>query len=409
MWTVSMLKENAKAALKNFYWPAFLVSLIFILLTGAGSGSSGGGSGGSSDEFINEYYNNYSNSSDSSYDYGDYSSDDDYDYSYGYDDDIDSSFSQDDYEQIFNDMFSGFDDMLGDTSVSAVISVAIAVIIIVMIVALAYNIFFANPLTVGYNNFFLNARAGNAGVGELFSQFKHGHYMATVKNMFFLKLRLFLWSLLVLIPIGIGILIFAKSDSRDIMGSLVLSILIVIPLYIIALIPKWIKMYEYFLVPYITAENPNITPNRALEISSQTMKGEKMHCFGLQMSFIGWLILGGLAGSIFTAFLGVLLGSAATAAGMALIYPYLYATLAEFYCCMKEKAIATGISSRDELDGLYGRAANAQPFGQPMGYSDHQGYEPYQPTAPSQTSDNGLFGESRRDDNDDNYNGPEIK
>ena len=30
MWTVSMLKENAKAALKNFYWPAFLVSLIFI-------------------------------------------------------------------------------------------------------------------------------------------------------------------------------------------------------------------------------------------------------------------------------------------------------------------------------------------------------------------------------------------
>ena len=306
-------------------------------------------------------------------------------------------------------MFSGFGDMLGDTSVSAIISVAIAVIIIVMIVALAYNIFFANPLTVGYNNFFLNARTGNAGVGELFSQFKHGHYMATVKNMFFLKLRLFLWSLLVIIPIGIGILIFAKSDSRDIMGSLVLSILIIIPLYIIALIPKWIKMYEYFLVPYITAENPNITPNRALEISSQTMKGEKMHCFGLQMSFIGWLILGGLAGSIFTAFLGTLLGSAATAAGMALIYPYLYATLAEFYCCMKEKAIATGISSRDELDGLYGRAANAQPFGQPMGYSDHQGYEPYQPTAPSQPSDNGLFGESRRDDNDDNYNGPEIK
>ena len=397
-----MLKENAKAALKNFYWPAFLVSLIFILLTGTGSSSSGGGS---SDEFINEYYNNYSNSSDSSYDYGDYSSDDDYDYSYDYDDDdIDSSFSQDDYEQIFNDMFSGFSDMLGDTSVSAIISV-----IIVMIVTLAYNIFFANPLTVGYNNFFLNARTGNAGVGELFSQFKHGHYMATVKNMFFLKLRLFLWSLLVLIPIGIGILIFAKSDSRDIMGSLVLSNLIVIPLYIIALIPKWIKTYEYFLVPYITAENPNITPNRALEISSKTMKGEKMHCFGLQMSFIGWLILGGLAGSIFTAFLGVLLGSAATAAGMALIYPYLYATLAEFYCCMKEKAIATGISSRDELDGLYGRAANAQPFGQPMGYSDHQGYEPYQPTAPSQPADNGLFGESKRDDNDDNYNGPEIK
>lgn len=404
-----MLKENAKAALKNFYWPAFLVSLIFILLTGTGSSSSGGGS---SDEFINEYYNNYSNSSDSSYDYGDYSSDDDYDYSYDYDDDIDSSFSQDDYEQIFNDMFSGFGPDLYnslDTLLSAYLLLIIALLIIGMIIALAYRIFFANPLTVGYNNFFLNARTGNAGVGELFSQFRHGHYMATVKNMFFLKLRLFLWSLLVLIPIGIGILIFAKSDSRDIMGSLVLSILIVIPLYIIALIPKWIKKYEYFLVPYITAENPNITPNRAFEISSQTMKGEKMHCFGLQMSFIGWLILGGLAGSIFTAFLGVLLGSAATAAGMALIYPYLYATLAEFYCCMKEKAIATGISSRDELDGLYGRAANAQPFGQPMGYSDHQGYEPYQPTAPSQPADNGLFGESKRDDNDDNYNGPEIK
>lgn len=123
MWTVSMLKENAKAALKNFYWPAFLVSLIFILLTGTGSSSSGGGS---SDEFINEYYNNYSNSSDSSYDYGDYSSDDDYDYSYDYDDDdIDSSFSQDDYEQIFNDMFSGFGDMLAWASSSPSLSMVI--------------------------------------------------------------------------------------------------------------------------------------------------------------------------------------------------------------------------------------------------------------------------------------------
>lgn len=412
MWTVSMLKENAKAALKNFYWSAFLVSLIFILLTGAGSSSSGGGS---SDEFINEYYNNYNNSS--SYDYGDYSSDDVFDYSYGYDDDIDSAFSQDDYEQIFNDMFSGIDSMFGDTNVSTVMAVAAAIVIIIMIVALAYNIFFANPLTVGYNSFFLNARTGNASVGGLFSQFKRGYYMATVKNMFFMKLRLFLWSLLVLIPIGIGIAIFSTADSDNMLATLGLVLLVVMPLYFVALIPQLIKKYEYFLVPYITAENPNITPNRAFEISSQTMKGEKMHCFGLQLSFIGWLLLGGLAGSIFTAILGALLGSVATAAGIALIYPYLYATLAEFYCCMKEKAIATGIASRDELDGLYGRAANAQPFGQSDGYNEHQGFEPYQPTAPtfpaepSQPADNGLFGEAPKNDdsNNDGYNGPEIK
>lgn len=49
---------------------------------------------------------------------------------------------------------------------------------------------------------------------------------------------------------------------------------------------------------------------------------------------------------------------------------------------MKEKAIATGISSRDELDGLYGRAANAQPFGQPMGYSDHQATSHINPLLP---------------------------
>ena len=37
------------------------------------------------------------------------------------------------------------------------------------------------------------------------------------------------------------------------MGSLVLSILIVVPLYFVALIPQIIKKYEYFLVPYITS------------------------------------------------------------------------------------------------------------------------------------------------------------
>ena len=48
------------------------------------------------------------------------------------------------------------------------------------------------------------------------------------------------------------------------------------------------------MVPYILAENPGIETKRALELSKKMTDGEKFNIFLLQLSFIGWSILGAL-------------------------------------------------------------------------------------------------------------------
>lgn len=434
MWTISMLKENAKAALRNFYWPAFFVCLIVTVLTGGGTGSNTGAGSGSADVGdISGYFDQYNNDTYTDY-YDDY---DDYDDYYDDYDDYDNSYYDDfgndyDYDSgniagIFEDAFRDTEDFTG--MLGAVTAFVGAIVIIALIFGLLYSILFANPLKVGCNRFFLDARMGSASVGNLFSQFRNGCYGGSVKNMFIMQLKLFLWSLLVLIPVaGMAALLINYKTEEDLYTILGLMVLVFIPLMFIFLIPQIVKQYEYFLVPYITAENPSLDTKRVFEISRKTMKGEKMHCFGLHLSFIGWFMLGGIAGAVLVMVLGPIFGSVASAAGMSFIYPYYYATFAEFYCCMREKAMATGISDSFELNGIFGRAANAHPFPQQNYASQNGGYAPYQSTSENvnasgvyppvnnETQDSGLFGENKtislekpEKHDDDDYQGPEIK
>lgn len=282
MWTNSMLKENAKAALKNFYWIAVLASLIFSLLAGGGGGStSSGGSSGT-------------DTSDSSY-----------------------------YEEMFEDeLFGGSasiaeEEATADGILAAAVGIAGTVVLVIIAIAFVYSFFVANIITVGHNKFYIDARQGDAKLGNLFANFRSGTYMATVKTMFVMNIKIFLWSLLFIIP---GI----------------------------------IKTYEYFLVPYILADNPTIDRKRAFEISKQTMNGEKMNLFGLSLSFIGWFILGAI-----------------TIIGTIFVNPYYYATLAEFYACMKQKALASGIAQYDELPDN-----NYQDFGGNDQFNSNQEYNP---------------------------------
>ena len=45
---------------------------------------------------------------------------------------------------------------------------------------------------------------------------------------------------------------------------------------------------QYYLVPYIVAENPDINPREAIQLSKMMMYGHKLECFKLEMSFFGW-------------------------------------------------------------------------------------------------------------------------
>lgn len=55
-----------------------------------------------------------------------------------------------------------------------------------------------------------------------------------------------------------------------------------------------IKHYEYSMIPYLLAENPEMNSKECFKISKQITKNYKFQLFQLDISLIGWYILGGL-------------------------------------------------------------------------------------------------------------------
>ena len=99
------------------------------------------------------------------------------------------------------------------------------------------------------------------------------------------------------------------------------------------IIPGIIKSYEYYMVPYILAENPNISSARAFELSKMMTNGEKLNIFVLELSFLGWQLLGILACCI----------------GNYFVTPYLEASFAELYEAMRAKVYDMGVTDENEL------------------------------------------------------------
>ena len=64
-----------------------------------------------------------------------------------------------------------------------------------------------------------------------------------------------------------------------------------------------VKRYAYLLVPYLVAENPDLSPMEAIRMSSRMMKGHKWEAFCLELSLLPWKLLsiatGGLVGFLF--------------------------------------------------------------------------------------------------------------
>src|SRR6056297_2768243 len=91
--------------------------------------------------------------------------------------------------------------------------------------------------------------------------------------------------------------------------------------------------YYDIVVPYILADNPSIGHSRAIDLSKQMTMGEKFDIFVLDLSFLGWFLLGALA-------LGI---------GVLFVQPYYDATNAELYFKLREKALYRGITTPEEL------------------------------------------------------------
>ena len=61
------------------------------------------------------------------------------------------------------------------------------------------------------------------------------------------------------------------------------------------IIPGIVAGFSYAMTEYILAENPELTPDEAIQASKSMMMGNRWRLFCLQFSFIGWDILATLA------------------------------------------------------------------------------------------------------------------
>lgn len=176
----------------------------------------------------------------------------------------------------------------------------IAIVVLVIILIILSGILVSNVVNVGHKRYYLENREHQTPISKLFYGFGGGRYAHTVWIMFCKELYIFGWTLLFIIP---GI----------------------------------IKSFSYMMVPYILAENPDISHDRAFQISKEMMNGHKWDAFVLGLSFIGWQILTtitfGIVGVLWTG-------------------PYMDATYAEFYTAIKAEAFQIGITNSIELPGV---------------------------------------------------------
>lgn len=259
MWTRKELKQRAKEALKRNYWKIVLVSVLTMILGGGLSYSSGAsGVGG-----INSVTAVEVSPEETENDGG---TDDDRTQMTATENgwagmivtDEDVTLEEytrlDDVSNSFLDATEGMDEVA--TTVYIITFLVICGIIIVVIIAIAGAVamFLFNPLRVGADRFMLKSVDDKAEIKELAYAFDHS-YINVVKTMFHVDLRVFLWALLFVIP---GIY----------------------------------KKYQYRMVPYILAEQPDMNYKEALQMSKDMMNGEKWHALVLDLSFVLWHMLG---------------------------------------------------------------------------------------------------------------------
>lgn len=171
------------------------------------------------------------------------------------------------------------------------------IMLMIMLIALLVRLIIGYALQVGGTKFFIRAAEGETNTSFLGYSFKKNRYIKIVLTMLLRDVYLFLWTLLLIIP---GV----------------------------------IKGYSYRLVPYILADNPEIGYNRAIELSNEMTRGHKWNMFVLDLSFLGWYILGTIAFCI----------------GVLFVAPYELATNAELYLILRDDAIKNDLTNLNELN-----------------------------------------------------------
>ncbi len=109
-------------------------------------------------------------------------------------------------------------------------------------------------------------------------------------------------------------------------------------LWSLTLIGGIVKSYSYHLVPYLLAENPSMKTLDAITLSRKLMNGHKWECFVLELSFLGWDLLGALT-------LGL--------SNILFNTPYKMAVLGEYYAHLRHLGIQGNVEGTDLLNDRY--------------------------------------------------------
>jgi uncharacterized membrane protein len=94
---------------------------------------------------------------------------------------------------------------------------------------------------------------------------------------------------------------------------------------LLLIIPGIIASLRYSQAFYVMNDHPEMSAQEAIKTSSELMQGNKWKYFLLNLSFIGWILLG-----IIT--LGI---------GLLWVYPYMLAASANFYEDLKQASVRT--------------------------------------------------------------------
>jgi uncharacterized membrane protein len=315
MWTRGELKSQAKFNLRSKYWIAFLVSVIVSLLGAGNSFFSWRSRPGS------------------------------------------FKFDEVDWQKFQNGDFQQYVDLVKRFFDSGIFFITLTAAVFAVLIAAAYHIFISSVIQAGGCRWFSRSReaAATPRIGQVFSLFKAGSYMKTVGSMLWMNLFLFLWGLLAILPtVVVAVVLFTQtvdfSVLKDLAGNLDDTALLmktiggllsqILPAGLLTMlasvafaIPFYVKTYSYRMTPWILADNPRIGYRRALQLSMELTRGHKLNIWVLDLSFIGWIILGALACGI----------------GVIFVWPYYYAVQAELFANLRQNGVDKGLCTMEEF------------------------------------------------------------
>ena len=267
MWTRKELKEKGKLCFKRNYWKCVLVALIISFIAGGSGGFSGGTSSISNYNRFKmdpasktETVETVEDENDITEEDKDKSSDSESDV---FKLNTDTENPEDISEQIDQNL-EKMDPADKTAMMVSLFIVFLVVFLVIFAIVFVFSAFIINPIMVGCNRFFFKNLDEPANFTNIVHAFDH-NYMNTVKTMFCKDIFTMLWTMLFIIP---GI----------------------------------IKSYEYRMIPYILADNPEMDRKEVFKLSKELMTGNKWKAFVLDLSFIGWEILSVLTCGILSIF-----------------------------------------------------------------------------------------------------------